>query len=153
MESLLPLLVLVLLLGFVSGLFLVRQKRMTGGFWPWEAASLRREGLPGRAVVLSRVTLGSANMGRHLREYEAVLEVHVPERAPYRVPAVFVGYWAELDETTQEGASIPVFVDRANPERVLVDFDTIVKAKRASWDAEIEARRKRQRELLDDGER
>jgi hypothetical protein len=125
-----------------------QDRRASNGLWLWQRLTLRRRGLPGRGLVLSRIDRGSVRVekGRSIHHFDLVVEVQLEGEEPYRVPMVL---WASLlDYTTSEGQSIPVRVDPHDRRRVMYDESAL--------HAEYEEQRRRdalvgeqrQRELL-----
>jgi hypothetical protein len=101
-------------------------RRASNGFWLWQRLALRRSGLRGRGVVLSRIDRGTVRVEKRrvIQHYDLVVEVHLEGEQPYRVSMTL---WASAhDYTTAEGKNIPVLVDPHDRKRVLYDLSAVI---------------------------
>jgi hypothetical protein len=89
------------------------------GFFAWNdhrAARLRRTGLPGVAVIRSMSATGTEINGQPVMDLE--LEVH-PDGLPiYHVRRQML----VLMDDVGVGSEVPVFVDRSDPQQLVVDW-------------------------------
>jgi hypothetical protein len=125
-----------------------QDRRASNGLWLWQRLALKRRGLRGRGVVLSRIDRGSVRVEkqRSVHHFDLVVEVHLEGEQPYRVPMTL---WASLlDYTTAEGKNIPVVVDPRDRKRVLYDESALHEEYEAQRRREELAGKERQRELL-----
>lgn len=108
------------------GFTLVLDRRASNGFWLWQRLALRRRGLRGRAVVMSRIDRGTVRVVKHrvIHRYDLVLDVRLDGEEPYRVSMTL--HASLLDYTTSEGKNIPVLVDPRDRTRVLYDLAAVL---------------------------
>ncbi len=81
---------------------------------------LRKEGVHGRAAVRSCKESEMAVDG--VTSFELVLDVEIPGHEPYvvKLSDLVPHPWA-----VTTGADLPVFVDRTNPQEVVIDWFTL----------------------------
>jgi hypothetical protein len=110
---------------------------------------VERIGLVGEATVLDCNDLETVAKNRTMIYHDAslVLEVRLPNVAPYRAPCrqwFISSKWS----TVSEGSVVPVRVDPRNAQVVFVDLAARERAKEAAEAAERDRHARRQAELL-----
>jgi hypothetical protein len=128
--------------------FLHQDRLASNGLWIWQRAALKRRGLRGRGIVLSRIDRGTVSVEktRSVHRFDLVVEIHLEGEPPYRVPMTL---WAGLlDYTTAEGQDIPVVVDPRDRQRVLYDQSALHDEYEAKRRREELAGEEKQRKLL-----
>jgi hypothetical protein len=131
------------------GLFAQIGRAMAAGQPSPLQLEVERIGWIGEARILDRNDLETVAKNRTTVYYRCalVLEVHLPNTAPYRAPCEqwFVG---SVSYSIDQGALVPVRVDPRNPQIVFVDLAAREQAKATAELADREAHARRQAELL-----
>ncbi len=134
--------------------YLLWNRFIFGGLWLWQQSALYRDGLVGTALVLQKIdrgfsmTVHGSGGPTSYKMYECVLEVTLPDRAPYRT--TMTRRLQISNSEMQEGQTVPVRVDPRDDKRVLLDekaTDRVWKAAKANAAAAAEERK---RALLDE---
>ena len=147
MNSILPIVSTFLILTVIAVWGLASNKRGNGGFWVWERRKLLRSGSKGTAVVLKKIDLPETwSSGRYYRAVEAVVEVSVDGRPPYRTS--ITRDITRFSNEMNDGETLPACVDPENPKRVIVDVDEMKRAKDARTIAKSDAAEAEKRRLL-----
>ncbi len=131
----LPPLIPLLVTGAIAGALLRVNKRSMNGLWVWEQREILKIGIRGTATVLQKIARsnGPSTSDVSFSKVEAVVEISLPDRAPYRTTILreIMTINGELDV----GEVLPVVVDPGEQNRVVVDIAAIKAGKRAKRDA------------------
>lgn len=136
--------VLVVTFGGLGVYFFFMARRRACGFWPWEVSAMRREGTRATALVLNHAYQSSGERGS--MEYELIVEVRPPNGTPFRTKVVYVG--PTFSDDNREGAQLPVFFRPTEPQRILIDFEALERAKRIAAGEANAREEQRKRDLL-----
>src|SRR5262249_27408765 len=80
------------------------------------------EGIAGQGVIMG---MGTPARGAAKFNLDIDLEVHVPGRAAYRVDNQYI---VPATATLGQGVALPINVDRDDPEKIAIDWDSAQKA-------------------------
>jgi hypothetical protein len=135
--------------GGVGAVFAKAERAMAAGTESPLQLEVERIGLVGEATVLDRNDLETVAKNRTMIYHDGslVLEVRLPNVAPYRAPCRqwFIGSkWSSVSE----GCVVPVRVDPRNAQVVFVDLAAGDRARDAAEAAERDRHARRQAELL-----
>ncbi|MEI8254518.1 MAG: DUF3592 domain-containing protein [Deltaproteobacteria bacterium] len=119
----------VLVLVIFAFLHLRLTRRVWGGFSLFERMRMRRVGLSARARVLDAIRYDGGIREVAHSEYHLVLEVTPESGEPYHARMTVM--WArEKWDHLVVGSDLPVFVAPDDPQRVMMDYATLVTERR-----------------------